>query len=443
MNNIGKAAVARDNANVHYGGVQMRNTMRILGLTLTAVVAASGCSQKEEAAKAASGQAPDNRPVTVVAELSAAYKETFDRYLVPVLQSKLPHITLEYQDQKPSLQEKIVAGTVPDIVLPNGNLRPILDLNLQYDLTELIKKYNFDLTKLDPSLIKSIQAYGTKGEIYALPGDRSVKVLLYNKDIFNKFNVPYPKDGMSWEEVIALAKRLTRTDNGVNYYGLNPSSNGFLKSQLQLPVFDKDDKAQLHTQGWQLLASTWKAIYDIPGNNATGAARDLFSKDRNTAMLINNSSWLLRNSLPDFNWDYVTMPTFDNKLVSDLFGSSFSITSGSKVKDAAFQVISLYYSDEVQTAISKDAALVIGSTVPDIQKQYGVNVAAAQGKNVKADFGGQAATKVVEPFDYVANPILNEAFNAIAAGKTDINTALREAEEKVNLKVLEEKARLK
>ena len=408
----------------------MRNTLRFLGLTLTAVVAASGCSQKEEAAKAAGGQAPDIRPVTVVAELSAAYKETFDRYLVPALQSKLPHITLEYQDQKPSLQEKIVAGTVPDIVLPNGNLRPILDLNLQFDLTELIKKYNFDLTKLDPSLIKSIQAYGTKGEIYALPGDRSAKVLLYNKDIFNKFNVPYPKDGMSWEEVIALAKRLTRTENGVNYYGLNPASNGFLK-------------AQLHTPGWQQMASTWKAIYDIPGNNATGAARDLFAKDRNTAMLINNSSWLLRNPLPDFDWDYVTMPTFDNKLEPDLFGSSFSITSSSKVKDAAFQVISLYYSDEVQTAISKDAALVIGSTVPDIQKQYGVNVAAAQGKNVKADFGGQAATKMVEPFDYVATPILNEAFNAIAAGKTDINTALREAEEKMNLKVLEEKARLK
>jgi multiple sugar transport system substrate-binding protein len=404
---------------------------------------AAGCSQNETRSTAATAKTEDQTPVTVVAEFSAAYREVFDKYMTPQLKAKLPWITIEYQEQKPSLQEKITAGTTPDILLPNGNLRLILDVNLHYDLTELIKKYKFDLTKLDPTIVKSIQAYGPKGEIYALPGDRSMKVLLYNKDIFKKFNEPYPKNGMSWDEVIALGKRLTRSENGVNYYGLNPASNGYLKSQLQLPVFDKDGKAQMTTPDWQKMASTWKAIYDIPGNRSTGAARDLFSKDRNTAMLMNNSSWLLRYPVPDFDWDYVTMPTFDNKLIPDLFGSSFSIASSSKVKDAAFQVIALYYSDEVQTAISKDAALVVGSSVAAIQKQYGSNVASAQGKNVQADFEGKAAIKVVEPFDYLATPFINQAFTDIADGKKDINTALREAEEKTNLKVAEEKARLK
>jgi multiple sugar transport system substrate-binding protein len=118
-----------------------------------------------------------------------------------------------------------------------------------------------------------------------------------------------------------------------------------------------------------------------------------------------------------------------------------SIASTSKNKDAAFQVLALYYSDEIQTAIARDAALVVGSSVLEIQKQYGVNTASSAGKNVQADFAGKAAVKVIEQYDYVANLILNQAFNDIADGKKDINTALREAEEQINLKVQEEKAK--
>ncbi|MGN6552596.1 MAG: extracellular solute-binding protein, partial [Verrucomicrobiota bacterium] len=88
------------------------------------------------------------------------------------------------------------------------NLWSITDLNLQYDMNSLIKKYNFDLKKIDPSLIKGIQQYASNGELYGLPADRSVVVTLYNKDLFDRFNVAYPKDGMTWDDAIALAKKM-------------------------------------------------------------------------------------------------------------------------------------------------------------------------------------------------------------------------------------------
>jgi multiple sugar transport system substrate-binding protein len=421
----------------------MRKTMRICGALLPFVLMAVGCSQKEAGSPAGQGAKVDPAPVTLQAQLSAAYKEVFAKYMEPAIRAKLPHITINVLDEKPSLQERIAAGDIPDILLPNGNLRPIIDVGLQYDLTELITKHKFDLSRLDPTLIKSIQAYGAKGEIYALPGDRSVKILLYNKDLFNKYNIPYPKSGMSWEEVVGLARKLTRTEDGTQYYGLNTAGYGNLKSQLQLPIFGEDDKAQLSTPEWQKLASTWKTINDIPGNRTTASARDLFAKNQTTAMLLNNSSWLLRNPVAGLDWDYVVAPTFENGLVPDLLGAMLSIAATSKNKDAAFEVIALYYSEEVQTAIARDAALVVGSSVLDIQKQYGANISSSAGKNVQADFSGKAAIKVIEQYDYVANPIVNQAFNDIADGKKDINTALREAEEQVNLKVQEEKAKLK
>jgi hypothetical protein len=53
-----------------------------------------------------------------------------------------------------------------------------------------------------------------------------------------------------------------------------------------------------------------------------------------------------------------------------------TIASTSKNKDAAFQVIALYFSDEVQTAIARTASLVSGSNVPEIVKQYGADTPA-------------------------------------------------------------------
>ncbi|NOU90117.1 extracellular solute-binding protein [Paenibacillus sp. LMG 31460] len=44
-------------------------------------------------------------------------------------------------------------------------------------------------------------------------------VLYYNKDIFDKFGISYPRNGMTWDEVYDLAKKLNRTEDGISYRG--------------------------------------------------------------------------------------------------------------------------------------------------------------------------------------------------------------------------------
>jgi multiple sugar transport system substrate-binding protein len=412
---------------------------RLMMLVLGVLVLASCGSQSGDVAAPTAQQQHD--PVTVKMRLLAAYEDVFHTFVDPVLKEKYPYITLEYASSQQSLPQVVAAGDVPDIIMQNGSLNGILDVNLQYDMNELIKKNKFDLKKLDPDLLKSAQAFGPKGELYALPTDRSVQVLLYNKDIFDKFNVPYPKDVMLWEDAIALAKRLTRSEGGVDYHGLLLGDYAMLKSQLQIPFFSKEGKALLTTPEWQKMAQTWKALYDIPGNYTKTGVRDAFTKDRNAAMIITTSSFLLRNPIPDLNWDYVVMPTFENHLIKDKLGAMMTITSTSKNKDAAFDVVSLYFSDDIQTKVSRTASLVSGSNVPEIVKQYGADAPGAKGKNLKVDFTGNASIKVVEQYDNMANPIVKAAFDDIATGKQDVNTALRQAEEKVNQKVAEEKAK--
>ncbi|MCC2684069.1 MAG: family 1 extracellular solute-binding protein [Paenibacillaceae bacterium] len=379
-------------------------------------------------------------PVTLKVQFIPAYDQIFEKFVEPVMKQKLPYITLEHLPQNPKIADLVATGVIPDITQPNSTLTDVIDLQLPMDLTALVKKTNFDLKRIDPVLIENIRAYSTKNELLALPSDRSSVVLMYNKDLFDKFAVPYPKDNMSWDDAIDLTRKISRTDAGVQYHGLHPNNTRFLRSELGLRFFDANGKAVVTSAEWQKAAGVWKAIYDVPGNSAKGAIRDLFTKDKTMGMILSNASFLIRDPIPGFNWDLVTTPAFDNKKTPDQLGAMFSISRSSKNADAAFEVLNLYYSDEVQSAIERDAYVVTTLVNPEVQKQFGVNIAGSSKLNLAANFKGNPATKIVDVNEDIGNKSINAAFNDIAEGNKDINTALRDAAKDMEQQLAEKKA---
>jgi multiple sugar transport system substrate-binding protein len=380
-------------------------------------------------------------PVTLKVQFIPAYDQIFEKYVEPVMKQKLPYITIEHLPQNPKIADLVASGVIPDITQPNTTLTNVLELELPMDLTPLVKKTNFDLKRIDPVLIENIRAYSAKNELLALPSDRSSVVLMYNKDLFDKFAVPYPKDNMTWDAAIDLTRKVSRTDAGVQYHGLHPNNTRFLRSELALRFFDANGKAVVTSPEWQKAAGVWKAIYEVPGNSAKGAIRDLFTKDKTMGMILSNASFLIRDPIPGFNWDLVTTPTFDNKKTPDQLGAMFSISRSSKNADAAFEVLSLYYSDEVQAAIERDAVVVTTLVNPEVQKQFGANIAGSTKLNLAANFKGNPATKIVDVNEDIGNKAINSAFNEIAAGNKDINTALRDAAKDMEQQLAEKNAR--
>ncbi|WP_374017918.1 extracellular solute-binding protein [Paenibacillus thiaminolyticus] len=59
------------------------------------------------------------------------------------------------------------------------------------------------------------------GLLYGMPIEGTQKALYYNKAIFDKFGVDYPRDGMTWDEIQDLAKQVTAERDGVKYRGLS------------------------------------------------------------------------------------------------------------------------------------------------------------------------------------------------------------------------------
>jgi multiple sugar transport system substrate-binding protein len=346
----------------------------------------------------------------------------------------------------------VLAGDIPDVVINwAGQFQKVIELGLAYDITEMVNKYKFDLKTIDPNIQKSIMT-GTAGSgfegligigIYDNPF-----ALFYNKALFDRRGIPYPTDNLYWDETITIAKRMSFTENGIKYYGLDPDSIGRAAFQLELPFADFTNHKAVFTSHWKESYQLWLDIRKASGSDTGAVARKgnlvaEFMKGE-VAMMASGTHVLPQLETAEMSglrWDVVSYPQNRKKpgYQQRTGGTVVSITKLSKHKDAAFQLIRVLLSPEVQTMISRNGKM---AALKDrtIQNQYGADVKQLQGKN------GAVFTKLkmsaVQPQNYLIlnwSPVssaLNNALYDMLAGK-DINTALREADEKTQ-KVIDE-----
>ncbi|MCC2684253.1 MAG: transporter substrate-binding protein [Paenibacillaceae bacterium] len=385
------------------------------------------------------------KPFTL--KIYAGMKETeFKDQVLDPMSKKYPQVKIEKIEKTP-LDQLLATDNTPDILItPKDQIKnDMMKLNLQFDLTPMIKKYNYDLKRFDAGLMDSIVALSGNGQVYGLPDKKTIYGMVYNKDIFDKFGVPAPQDNMTWDDTIQLAKKVSRTDSGIEYHGLDFNNMTLMRGQLELPITDKSGKATVSSAKWQTLARTYQSVFQIPGNNLEKAGYDVFLKDRTTAMFATGLLGMINRAseVPDLNWNLVTFPTFTEAPNMDpqADGVAISIASTSKYKDEAFQIIQYLLSDEVQTALVR-GGFVTPLASQAIWKQLGADEPIFKGKNLEAAFKHNMANLPVGDYDYVANPILNKTFSTkIKTGAEDFNTALREAEDAINKAVAEEKAK--
>jgi multiple sugar transport system substrate-binding protein len=400
------------------------------------------------------GKPADDKPVTLRLYQVTAFisDDEFQQFIVEPVKKKYPHITMELvrSDKDKSIDNLLAANDFPDMIfIASNSLNNVIKYNLPSDLNELVKKNNVNLNRFDKTAIEDIKAYSDKGELLALPFSTNFSIMLYNKDIFNKFGVPFPKDGMTWEEIIALAKTLERADGSTQYRGINPWDVRKFATPLSMPVVDpKTEKAAINSDGWKKAFQMMKVITDISnGNNKypsflTDPTLAMFTSYGDVFGDIEKQAKTPAGLL--FDWDFTTMPSFQEapgvgfrSLSHDL-----AISSTSQHKEDAFKVIQLLTSDEVQMAITKRGNRFPALDDQKLKDAYGVDNTILKGKNMPAIFKTKNA-KNPKPtlYDDLTVGELNNAFSKVRDGKADINTALREAEEAANLKIAAEKVK--
>lgn len=324
----------------------------------------------------------------------------------------------------------------------------LINHNLQTDISDLIKKYNYDINQFQPAPI-DVARQLANGQIYGLPWLNGGFVFLYNKDIFDKFGADYPADGMTWDEVYDLAKSLTRKDGDTNYYGLTMAHDHLVgRNQLSVPMIDPQSHQALFTEDrFKNLLQNLLRFYEIPGNEqlVSLSANNLFQKDQVVAMMIHTDGHIQITAGVVDNWDLATFPVFkENPEVGFApFPEFVYMTSLSKNRDAAFQVLTYVVSEEQQAWRASTLGFVPSlKNVEKIMDNFGSSIPGIDTKNTQAIVPKQYANFQVSRFYSIGLGEINTIVRDYVGGK-DLNTALREAAERADVKIAEELEKLK
>jgi ABC-type glycerol-3-phosphate transport system substrate-binding protein len=418
---------------------------------VVSIAAVTGCSggtpsdSDDADAKTAvqkSGNPKEQVTITVLTVKDRMPEADFKLLITDPVKKKYPNIDVVPLFGGTGKLDAILTGSdaPPDLVMFwNGEMQHYVDRNMILDMRGLIKETNFDLNRYQPNVIGGTQGPG--GEIFGLPYHMNVNAMYYNKDLFDKFGLSYPKDGMFWEDVYDLSRALTRTVDGVQYLGYH--FDNFYRVHAPLSLNQADDKlgkATVNNDQWKKPITVMKTLREI-SNYKLGNMRKQFMEDKTLAMggsVVELLPLMEEPTKAGLNWEVAQYPSYKERPNTSGYMDlhAVGITTLTKNKDVAMTVIDTFLSDEVQLMNVRQKARVSPFKDKKFVEQYAKDAPAfMQGKNVQSIFKSNPAPVPaggVSKYYTKVNPVFVKYVNEVADGKKDMNTALREAEDAMN-----------
>lgn len=177
----------------------------------------------------------------------------------------------EYKDPFVKMQELMEGDNPPDIVMMNyDQMSELLEKNLLTPLDSKIAEDKFDTADYVPVVYDGIKSLSSDGKIYALAPLFNSSALIYNKKIFADAGVEVPKDNMTWDDVFALAARVSKPDGDKPIYGFSFSPHKWSDPFNNLNVYvgplglryfdDAVEKMTVDTDEWE---KVWNKMYEL------------------------------------------------------------------------------------------------------------------------------------------------------------------------------------
>ncbi|HBU83319.1 MAG TPA: sugar ABC transporter substrate-binding protein [Paenibacillus sp.] len=358
----------------------------LLATSMLVVLALSGCSGGKSAGDVVPGNDDDSaksgssgEQVTITHYTIDSEDRTFIEKLIPDFEAKHPNIKVKiekapYEQFDSKLQTLIAGGKSPDVTshYGYGGFAEYYNKDMLLDMNDMIKEDGFKASdySIPDDLMK---IYTVKDHVYGIPVNMYVTLMLYNKDMFDAANIPYPPsdyEDKSWtfDKMVEDAKQMTHVSNdiantqyGVDftwserdmrplYFGAEPYSqdtwtNGGVPSET---YFNSPEVIAAYNKLFNLILKDKVSPTTEWSKSVAGQNGDAFVTGK-VGMTV-SGSWSLAgsNDFP-FKVGVAAVPAGGNdKVRSVLFVDPLLILKGSKHPKEAFEWIKYLVSDEVQ-----------------------------------------------------------------------------------------------
>ena len=195
------------------------------------------------------------------------------------------------------------------------------------------------------------------GKILGLPVGYTTHVIYYNKDLFDKAGVPYPKSGWTWDDLQAAAKKLNNPEESISGFAFSGKPDPYDFEMFLwgngTAYVDKEGNLQGNVNSEKsievltMFQNMLKEGYAI----TTEGSGSTEMKSGKVAMF-SNGAWSI-GSLKEagINFGVVELPVFrDGSAVSIVSSSGISMSKDSKKKEAAWEFIKFWTSEEANKA---------------------------------------------------------------------------------------------
>ncbi|MFJ7976909.1 ABC transporter substrate-binding protein [Peribacillus sp. NPDC096379] len=195
------------------------------------------------------------------------------------------------------------------------------------------------------------------GETLGLPVGYTTHVVYYNKDLFDKKGLDYPKAGWTWEDLQETAKKLTDKEKKISGFAF-PGKPDPYDFEMYLwgngaSYVDSDGKLKGNLNSTKSI-ETFAMFQDMLKDGyaiTTEGSGDTEMKSGKVGMFINGAWYLSPLKEAGINYGVVEVPTFENgKSVSIVSSSGIAMSKSSKHKEAAFEFMKFWTGKEANKA---------------------------------------------------------------------------------------------
>lgn len=283
---------------------------------------------------------------------------------------------------------------------------------------------------LSPEVLERVREQGD-GRLYAIPVGKNAYGLFYNEDIFDELGLPPPTDGMTWDEVTELARRIMdhpligdRKALGVPNRHLAFSQMGGRFSDPETGFPDFSDPV------WERYEDYLDSLLPLGPDFSHLIISDFANKK--LAMYAGHLHGLNAFMAPYANWDIASFPVFaDAPDTGPAPGTYYvGIPQNSLRKPEAFRLIARLLSDETQLNISRYGIISIRSE-PMFREAYGEWALGSLGKRVSAFFHHPREARLDADYDHLLQSDFYHYGASSYTGFYDFHEMLRNAYGKI------------
>lgn len=360
----------------------------------------------------------------------------------PNVKITVKNIPNGHYDQE--LETMIAGGSSPDIVEVSQDFAPLAAKGAIMNLSPSIKSSGISMNNLYSTGF--INSYQYQGKQYAMPDRGGYILLFYNKTMFDKAGLSYPKAGWTWNEFLQDAQKLTIQKNGKTvqwgcaiddwwpeYMAFTYGAGGWELNQSMTKATMATPQFQKGLEFYNDLAYKYKVSPTTKdyANLGKGTNRDsLFAQGKN-AMSISGFWDIPAFEKQNLKFGMAPLPVGPSGHGGmAVAGTGLAVASKSKYPKIAFDVVKFMTSAKGEMPIvqNKEDLPAVKPDIPLWEKSLPQGVSYAQMAAAQSDL---FSPRISPKWNEIQSKITQD-FTAFFNGKENVQKATQQADKDVN-----------